>query len=50
MPGEVSLRFGNADHVLRSPTGSAYLLETKVLAGHITLEGESSPVGSLMTL
>jgi hypothetical protein len=35
---DVPLRFGNADHVLRSPTGLAFLLETKALAGHITLE------------
>lgn len=29
---------GNADHVLRSPTGIAYLLETKALAGQISIE------------
>lgn len=29
---------GNVDHILLSPTGSAYVLDSKVLAGRLTLE------------
>ncbi len=29
---------GNADHILLSPTGVAYLLETKTLAGKVTID------------
>ena len=35
---DVEVDYGNADHVLLSPTAAAFLLETKALAGHITLE------------
>lgn len=35
---DVAVDYGNADHVLLSPAGAAFLLETKALAGQITLE------------
>jgi hypothetical protein len=35
---DIQLTHGNADHLLRSPAGHVYLLETKTLAGTITLE------------
>lgn len=34
---DIDLGRGNADHVLRSPRGTVYLLETKTLAGLITI-------------
>jgi hypothetical protein len=34
---DVDLERGNADHILRSPSGTAYLLETKTLSGSITI-------------
>jgi hypothetical protein len=35
---DVDLGRGNADHILLSPSGTAYLLETKSLAGQIHVE------------
>src|SRR5207344_803363 len=39
----VDLGRGNADHVVRDPNGRAYVLETKALAGSISLEGGRLP-------
>jgi hypothetical protein len=38
MRHDVELRRGNADHVLLSPDGVAYVLETKTLAGTVSVE------------
>ena len=35
---DVQLAHSNADHVLLSPTGVGYVVETKTLAGQVTLE------------
>jgi hypothetical protein len=35
---DVDLGRGNADHVLLSPTGKVFLVETKTLAGQLTVE------------
>jgi hypothetical protein len=35
---DIDLGRGNADHVLLSPAGDAYLLESKALAGRISVE------------
>jgi hypothetical protein len=38
MRHDVDVGRGNADHLLLSPSGKAFLLETKALAGRITVE------------
>jgi hypothetical protein len=38
MRHDVDVGRGNADHLLLSPSGKAFLLETKALAGSITVE------------
>jgi hypothetical protein len=46
---DIDLGRGNADHVLLSPTGVVYLLETKNLAGTITIGTGSSPAATRTT-